>query len=104
MAQGHIAALIYLTKIETPAIHNPLIVNLGTGKGISVIEMVHSFEKASGRKVPYEIVERRVGDIAESWISPQFAKQHLKSLDCLFSLESASGQSFNNLDPLKLYI
>ena len=77
LAQGHLAALTYLTKIETPAIHNPLITNLGTGKGSSVIEMVQSFEKASGREVPYEIVERRIGDIGESWTSPQFAKQHL---------------------------
>ena len=56
---------------------NDQISNLGTGKGSSVIEMVQSFEKASGREVPYEIVERRVGDIGESWTSPQFAKQHL---------------------------
>jgi UDP-glucose 4-epimerase len=77
LAKGHLAALKYLTKSPISTIHNPLITNLGTGKGNSVIEMVNGFEKASGRKIPYEIVERRAGDIAECWASTEYAKQHL---------------------------
>jgi len=47
--------------------------NLGTGKGYSVLDMVKAFEKGSGKKVPYEIVERRIGDIAECWANPDKA-------------------------------
>ena len=77
LANGHLAALQYLTKSPASAIHTPLIANLGTGKGSSVIEMVNGFEKSSGRKIPYDIVERRAGDIAECWASTEYAKQHL---------------------------
>ena len=45
-------------------------VNLGTGQGVSVLELVHAFEKASGRKVPYRIVDRRPGDVAACWADP----------------------------------
>jgi UDP-glucose 4-epimerase len=52
-----------------------LTVNLGTGRGVSVLEMVKAFEQASGRKVPYEIVERRPGDVAECWADPTLARE-----------------------------
>ena len=48
-------------------------VNLGTGNGYSVLEMVRAFEKASGRKVPYEIVARRPGDVASCYADPSLA-------------------------------
>jgi len=51
--------------------------NLGTGKGYSVLEMVEAFEKGSGKAVPYEIVARRPGDIAECWAEPGKAKEIL---------------------------
>jgi UDP-glucose 4-epimerase len=51
--------------------------NLGTGRGFSVLEMVRAFEAASGRPVPYKIVERRPGDIAECWAAPARAEQEL---------------------------
>lgn len=70
LAQGHIAAL---EKI-TPGIH---IYNLGTGHGTSVIQMLEAFEKASGVNVPYEIVERRPGDIAECYADASKAKRDL---------------------------
>jgi UDP-glucose 4-epimerase len=59
LAAGHVMAL---KKLES----NPGVVtyNLGTGKGYSVLEIISTFEKASGRKVPYQIVARRPGDIA----------------------------------------
>lgn len=55
-----------------------LIVNLGTGKGYSVLDMVKAFEKASGKKVPYKIVNRRYGDIAKCYANPSFAKEVLE--------------------------
>lgn len=51
--------------------------NLGTGNGYSVLDMVKAFEKASGKKVPYKIVERRPGDIATCYANPSKAKNEL---------------------------
>jgi UDP-glucose 4-epimerase len=53
------------------------IYNLGTGKGTSVLELVHAFEKANGIKVPYEIVERRPGDIAICYADASKAEREL---------------------------
>ncbi len=63
LAEGHIQALRHCEQ----AGETLLSVNLGTGAGNSVLEMVHAFERASGRKVPYEIAARRPGDIAACW-------------------------------------
>lgn len=60
LAQGHIATLDAL-KAEGEY----LVYNLGTGRGYSVLELVHAFEEASGKDIPYEITQRRPGDIAE---------------------------------------
>lgn len=60
LAEGHMAALDQLG----PGLH---IYNLGTGKGTSVLQLVRAFEEANGVKVPYEIVARRPGDIAECY-------------------------------------
>ena len=49
------------------------IVNLGTGTGYSVLDMVKAFSKAFGKDIPYEIVERRPGDIAECYADPTLA-------------------------------
>lgn len=57
VARGHLAALAWLDRNR-----RPLAVNLGTGRGSSVLEVVKAFERASGRKVPFEIVARRPGD------------------------------------------
>jgi UDP-glucose 4-epimerase len=61
LALGHVAAL---RRITAPDVPRETIVNLGTGRGHSVLEMVRAFEAASGRGVPYEIVGRRPGDVA----------------------------------------
>ena len=53
------------------------IYNLGTGKGYSVLDMVKAFEKSTGRKVPYKIVERREGDIATCYADPKKAREEL---------------------------
>lgn len=58
LAKGHVAALKLMSQPQcTP-------INLGTGNGVSVFEMIKAFEAASGQKVPYKVVERRPGDIA----------------------------------------
>ena len=51
--------------------------NLGTGRGCSVLEMVAAFEKATGKRIPYRIVPRRPGDVAEAWADPALARQEL---------------------------
>lgn len=68
LARGHVAALRYLER------HTGVVtVNLGTGRGYSVLEMARAFEAASGRPVPYRIVERRAGDIARCYADPTLA-------------------------------
>lgn len=72
LAAGHVAALRYLRA------HTGLLtVNLGTGRPVSVLEMVRSFEKASGRPVPYRLVARRPGDVAQCWADPSLAQRLL---------------------------
>ena len=72
LADGHVAALRYLRD------HAGLLtVNLGTGKPVSVLEMVQAFEQASGRPVPYQVVARRPGDVAQCWADPALAEQLL---------------------------
>ena len=61
LALGHVAALTGILSNNTP---RETIVNLGTGRGHSVLEVVKRFEAVSGRAVPYEIVGRRPGDVA----------------------------------------
>ena len=51
--------------------------NLGTGRGYSVLEMIKAFEKASGRPIPYDIVDRRPGDIAVCYADSSLAKTNL---------------------------
>ncbi len=72
LAKGHIKALQKLQQ-------NPGLVtwNLGTGQGYSVIEMAEAFAKASGQKVPYEIVGRRAGDIAACYADPSKAFEEI---------------------------
>lgn len=72
LADGHIAALKTLSG--NAGLH---IYNLGTGNGSSVLDMVKAFEAASGQPVPYKIVSRRPGDIAECWADPSKANQEL---------------------------
>jgi len=72
LAQGHLKALQKIDDIQ-----GAVAVNLGTGKGYSVLDMVKSFEKASGKKVSYKIVKRRPGDIAACYADPSFAKEFL---------------------------
>lgn len=70
LAEGHVAALDYLNSEG-----GMLTVNLGTGQGYSVLEMVKAFEKASGSAVPCKIGLRRVGDSAKCWADPALAQR-----------------------------
>lgn len=70
LADGHVAALRNIKNGVS-------IYNLGTGKGTSVLELVHTFEKVNNIKIPYEIVERRPGDIAEFYANCDKAKSEL---------------------------
>ncbi|HEY0662981.1 MAG TPA: UDP-glucose 4-epimerase GalE [Thiobacillaceae bacterium] len=72
LARGHLAALNRLPQLRGVGAWN-----LGTGRGVSVLELVRAFEMASGRKVPYRIVERRPGDVAQCWADPSRAARDL---------------------------
>ncbi|KAJ8673308.1 hypothetical protein QAD02_004570 [Eretmocerus hayati] len=72
LASGHLKALIYQETKNPLGFHA---VNLGSGKGYSVLEVISAFEKASGKKIPHKIVERRPGDIASSYADASLAKQ-----------------------------
>ena len=74
LAEGHVSALNALHK---PSSGEPLIVNLGTGNGYSVLELVKAFEDASGKSVPYDIVDRRSGDVAECFADTDKAEELL---------------------------
>jgi UDP-glucose 4-epimerase len=72
LAKGHVKALEYAEKRTGTEI-----INLGTGKGYSVLDIVKAFEQANGLKIPYVIKDRRPGDIAECYADPA------KALDIL---------------------
>ena len=74
LAEGHVRAL---TALESQAEGAPLVVNLGTGRGYSVLEVVRAFEAASGRAVPFDIVARRPGDVAECYADPERARERI---------------------------
>ena len=68
LALGHVRALNYLRDSV-----GCLTVNLGTGTGYSVLDMVQAFERACGRPVPYRMAPRRAGDIASCFADPKLA-------------------------------
>ena len=70
LATGHVAALDHIS----PGVHT---YNLCTGKGTSVLELIAAFSKAAGKEIPYEIVDRRPGDIASCYASADLAKAEL---------------------------
>ncbi|MGA9164394.1 MAG: UDP-glucose 4-epimerase GalE [Thiobacillus sp.] len=72
LARGHVAALNKLQQLNGVRTWN-----LGTGHGVSVLDMVRAFEAASGKPVPYQIVARRPGDVAQCWADPARAARDL---------------------------
>ena len=73
LAEGHVAALRHLLAHD-----GMFTVNLGTGQGVSVLQMVQAFERNSGRRVAFQIVQRRPGDIAECWADASAARELLQ--------------------------
>ncbi len=73
LAEGHVAALRYLQRER-----GLLSVNLGTGRGASVLEMLAAFESACGKTLPYEVVARRAGDVAACYADPSLADECLQ--------------------------
>lgn len=73
LAKGHVAALNTMEH-GRKGVHTW---NLGTGQGMSVLDMVHAFETASGKKINYQIVGRREGDVAQCWADPSRAQRDL---------------------------
>jgi UDP-glucose 4-epimerase len=75
LAEAHVSAVERLLDKE---LTEPEVFNLGTGKGLSVMELITRFEAVNGVKVPYEIVGRREGDIEQVWANPTLAQKVLK--------------------------
>jgi len=95
LARAHVLALDYSEKLKGYEV-----INIGTGKGYSVLEVLHAYEKACGKQIPYQIVERRPGDIATSFADPQKAKDLLdfvaeKNIEDM----CADSYRFNQLNP-----
>ncbi len=89
LAQGHLSALDYALK------HSGVeAVNLGTGEGYSVLDVVHAFENANDVEIPYEIVDRRPGDIAVGYADATKAKE-LLGWEAVHSLEDMCRTSWN---------
>ena len=81
-AEGHVAALSFLESRN-----GRFAMNLGSGKGLSVLEVIKSFEKAHKKPIPYRFMPRRNGDIAEFYADPSLAQEALgwkakRSIDC----------------------
>ncbi len=73
LAAGHVAALEHLDAMDAPA----RAFNLGSGRGTSVLELLHAFERAVGRELPHEFVGRRAGDLPAYWADPTRAAEEL---------------------------
>lgn len=73
VADGHVVALDAISSGDA-GVHAW---NLGSGRGTSVLEMIHAFERASGREIPYEVVDRRPGDLPAFWADPSKAEREL---------------------------
>ncbi len=92
LAKAHVAAISRLEKRENKEKHE--IFNLGTGKGISVLEMISLFENVTGLKVPYKITGRRPGDIEQVWADTGLANKTL-GWKAMHSIEDALLSAWN---------
>lgn len=95
LATGHLNAVAYVLKNKGVEA-----VNLGTGKGSSVLDVVHAFEKACGKKIPYEIKPRRAGDIATCYADTAKAKE-LLGWEAKYDIDemAADGWNFTQKNP-----
>lgn len=90
LAKGHLAALDYLNKNDVKFD----VFNLGTGKGTTVLQLVAAFEKAAGKKIPYQITSIRPGDVPLSFASVEKAKNILK-WEAKYTYEDCARDSWN---------
>jgi UDP-glucose 4-epimerase len=84
LAKAHVSALNRMLQGRRKSSYE--VFNLGTGKGFSVMEVIRSFERVSGIKLNYQVVDRRPGDVVKIWADPSYANRELgwkaeKSLD-----------------------
>lgn len=89
LAQGHVAAL---KKLEAGC--GLFVCNLGTGKGYSVLDILHAYERACGKKLPYVIDPRRPGDIAACWADPTKAQREL-GWQARYDIDAMCASSWN---------
>lgn len=75
LAKAHVIAVKRMLEHQSKS--NVETFNLGTGKGLTVLELVNTFQKVNGVKVPYRIVDRREGDIEKVWADPTYANKEL---------------------------
>ena len=99
LARGHVMALDHLECNL-----GVITVNLGTGKPYSVLEMIAAFEKVSGKKIPYDLVERRSGDLAEYYANSELAKIVLgwQAKHGIERMCEDSWRFYNELGPLSI--
>ena len=95
LARGHVAAL---KKLDTGC--GLFVCNLGTGKGYSVLDVLHAYEKACGRTLPYSVDPRRPGDIAQCYADPAKARDEL-GWEAKFGIEDmcASSWKWQSMNP-----
>ena len=89
LARGHVAALQWMegrSGVE--------VINLGTGTGSSVLDVIHAFERACGRALPYVMMPRRAGDIAENYADPTKART-LLGWEAEYDLDQMCRDSWN---------
>lgn len=89
LAKGHVLAAQY-----AQAHTGWIAINLGTGLGYSVLDIVKAYEKACGKPVPYKIVARRPGDVASNWADPKLAKE-LLGWEAQYTLQDMCEHSWN---------
>ena len=89
LAAGHVAAIEYMAKHRGENVFN-----LGTGTGYSVLDMVKAFERVTGKKIPYEIVKRRPGDLATGYSSPDKSAE-LLGWKAQYNLEDMCRDTWN---------
>jgi UDP-glucose 4-epimerase len=75
LAKAHVTAIARLLEKKQKA--QVEVFNIGTGRGLSVLELINAFEKATGVKLNYQIVGRRAGDIEKVWADPSYANKEL---------------------------
>ena len=86
---GHVAALKRLDKV--PGL---FLCNLGTGRGYSVLDVLHAYEKVCGKKLPYVMDPHRPGDVAACWADPEKARKEL-GWEARYGIEEMCASSWN---------